>query len=134
MYTQELRKLGEIIHCVNTQSINGTYLCALLWENIKLEWCSSQPLTAIPPTLQSRIAENKTPNLLNTFVTKNHEDSHVDLSTISTAFSFLIVTTITKTTKTRTSITYRSLTTSSWVHLPIENLFNYPPISLSLLG
>ena len=45
-YTQELRKLGEIIHCVNTQSINGTYLCAL-WENIKLEWCSSQPLTAI---------------------------------------------------------------------------------------
>ena len=56
-YTQELRKLGEIIHCVNTQSINGTYLCAL-WENIKLAWwCSSQPLTAIPPTLDILIMD-----------------------------------------------------------------------------
>ena len=42
---------------VNTQSINGTYLCAL-WENIKLEWCSShQPLTAIPPTLDALITD-----------------------------------------------------------------------------
>ena len=56
-YTQELRRLGEIIHCVNTQSINGTYLCAL-WENIKLAWwCSSQPLTAIPPTLDILIMD-----------------------------------------------------------------------------
>ena len=55
-YTQKLRKFGEIIHGVNTQSINGTYLCALL-ENIKLEWCSSQPLTAIPPTLDALITD-----------------------------------------------------------------------------
>jgi len=54
---------------------------------------------------QSRIAESKNTNLLNIFVAKKHEDSHVEISTISTGLSFLIVTTITKTTtKTRTTI------------------------------
>jgi len=37
---------------------------------------------------QSRIAANKTPNLLNIFVTNKHEDLHVEFSTISTGFSF----------------------------------------------
>ena len=43
--------------------------------------------------------------ILNIVFTKQHEDSHVELSTSSTGLSFLIVTTITKTTtKTRTTI------------------------------
>jgi len=59
----------------------------------------------LPVLEQSWIAESKNTNLLNIFVTKKHEDSHVELSTISTGLSFLIVTTITKTTtKTRTTI------------------------------
>ena len=37
--------------------------------------------------------------LLNIFVTKKHEDSHVEFSTISTVFSFLIVTTNNKSLK-----------------------------------
>ena len=41
----------------------------------------------------------KNTNLLNIFVTKKHEDSHVEFSTISTAFSFLIVTTNNKSLK-----------------------------------
>ena len=50
-------------------------------------------------TTQSRIAASKTPKLLNIFVTKKHEDSHVEFSTISTASSFLIVTTNNKSLK-----------------------------------
>jgi len=84
--------------------------------------------------IRSRIAESKTPNLLNTFVTKKHEDSHVEFSTISTGSSFLIVTTNNKIAQIQLSSLKNKLTKSFGINNAIENLLNYPPISLFSLG
>ena len=85
-------------------------------------------------SLQSRIAESKTPKILNIVVTKKHEDSHVELSTSSTGLSFLIVTTNTKTPKNSHVDFYIKLTNPFGAIVAIKNILNYPPISLSLLG
>jgi len=58
---------------------------------------------------QSRIAANKTPNLLNIFVTNKHEDLHVEFSTISTGFSFLIVTTNNKIAQNTTTVAQKQV-------------------------
>jgi len=85
--------------------------------------------------IQSRIAESKNTNLLNIFVTKKHKDSHVELSTSSTGFSFLIVTTNNKIAQTQLPSLKNKLTKPSCNIIAIKNLLNYPPISLSsLLG
>jgi len=55
------------------------------------------------------IAVNKTPKLLNIFVTKKHEDSHVEFSTISTGFSFLIVTTNNKIAQNTTTVAQKQV-------------------------
>ena len=71
---------------------------------------------------------------MNIFVTKKHEDSHVEFNTSSTGSSFLIVTIITKTTTTSHVDLYIKLTKSFRNIITIKNLLNYPPISLSSLG
>ena len=70
---------------------------------------------------------------MNNFVTKKHEDSHVELSTISTGLSFLIVTTITKQPQNSHVDLYIKLTQLFHNIIAIKNLLNYPPISLSSL-
>ena len=64
--------------------------------------------------IRSRIAESKTPNLLNTFVTKKHEDSHVEFSTISTGSSFLIVTTNNKNRSNTTLVAQKQVNQVLW--------------------
>ena len=72
--------------------------------------------------------------ILNIVVTKQHEDSHVELSTSSTGLSFLIVTTNTKTPKNSHVDLYIKLTNPFGAIVAIKNILNYPPISLSSLG
>ena len=55
-YIQELSTLCEIIDSVNKLSLNGTYIRAL-WESLKLEWCSSLPITSIPKQLDPLITD-----------------------------------------------------------------------------